>query len=571
MNRVPPLAVGRSVAARSIAARWMAAVALGAVGLTANAGELRVWTSAGGEFSTVAEMVRIERGTVLVLRKPSGAEIKVSLAKLSPEDRRFALGQSGGHEAGDGAIAAAPRATTAAEVESEASRAATANEAAMACEFHLAAGTLPPNEQAKVEARLEHWRALADEGLVRLGTRWATKDQAKEARKAARAKIDLALELLRLRNGKLAEQTLLEASELDPNSGEADFVRGLVHGAIDDDDRQAARCFGECVRRDPGDVAALNNLALSEFFCRDYRGAVEHWLQAVELSPEAPALSQNLGSLLAAASMRGVKVPRGQLQDASEAYAKLLADHGHKRPDSFRFVYVPPKRFAPKTQVNGEGDLISVGSGTGFVVAPGLLLTNEHVVENAEGLLLVDPADSKRRLPATVVAVDADTDLALVRCETLKAEPMPLCGQLPGRAADVMVLGYPLGMELGLQLKSTRGSIVALPAPESEDLVLYDAITNPGNSGGPLCDDAGRVVGVVRALFRGEGGGAYGAAIPMSRAIGFLRLHGVSPTIDESDATPLGWPEVDQRRAPATVLVLNRQRVAGDAEFGRDY
>jgi S1-C subfamily serine protease len=441
----------------------------------------------------------------------------------------------------------------------------------MTCEFHLSAGALPAAERQKVERRLEHWRSLARQDLVRLGTRWVTKSEAKEAKKAAREKIDLALELLRLQNGRLAEQTLIEASELDPSSGEADFVRGMVYGAIDDNDREAAKCFAECVRRDPADVAALNNLALSEFFCRRFENAVDHWLQAVRLSPEPRALSQNLGSVIGVASNRRVRVSSAKLQAASAAYAKLIADHKHPRPDALRFVYMPPKRFASKVQKDSNGDLIAVGSGTGFVVAPGMLLTNEHVVEDAEGLLIVDPADSTKRLAASEVAVDAAIDVALVRCSDLRADPMPLCAKLPGRGADVMVLGYPLGVEFGLQLKVTRGAIVALPAAESEDLVLYDAITNPGNSGGPLCDEGGRVVGVVRALFRGEGGGAYGAAIPMSRVLGFLRMHGVSPTMDDSAPSPIGWAEVDRLRAPATVLVLNRQRIASDGQFGRDY
>jgi tetratricopeptide (TPR) repeat protein len=514
-------------------------------------------------------------GSFVVLRKPSGAEVRVPLDKLSYDDRRFAYGDSFAAAVTTDASAmdAAPprRAATAAEVEAEAAQSPTALDAAMACEFHLAAGTLPPLERTRVEKRLEHWRSLARQGLVRLGDRWVTKGDAESARKAAREKIDLAIELLRLQNGKLAEQTLIEASELDPSSGEADFVRGIVHGAIDGDDREAAKSFAVCVRRDAADVAALNNLAVSEFFSRKYDSAVDHWLQAVRLSPEPPALSQNLASMLAAASLRGIRVSRPKLQAASVAYAKLLAEHDHSRPDRLRFVYMPPKRFASKVQRDSEGDLIAVGSGTGFVVAPGMLLTNEHVVEDAEGLLIVDPSDSSKRLPASVVAIDANLDVALVKCDALRADPMPLCGKLPGRGADVMVLGYPLGVELGLQLKVTRGSVVAMPAPESDDLLLYDAITNPGNSGGPLCDEAGRVVGVVRALFRGEGGGAYGAAIPVTHALGFLRTHGVSPTIDESPADSIGWPEVDRRRAPATVLVLNRQRILRTEAFGREY
>jgi S1-C subfamily serine protease len=540
---------------------------------TGHAAELRVWTSDSGDFSTVAELVRVEDDAV-ILRKPSGVQVRVPLSRLSYEDRRFAYGGDAAIEAAGPSSSSEPPAsvaTTAASVEAEASRSPTALDAAMACEFHLAAGKLAPAERAKVEQRLVYWRSLAKQGRVRLGRDWVTPHEAENARKAAREKIDLAIELLRLQNGKLAEQTLLEASELDPSSGEADFVRGIIHGAIVGNDREAAKSFAECVRRDAADVAALNNLAVSEFFCRKYDSAIDHWLQAVRLSPEPPALSQNLASLLAAASSRGVRASRTKVEAASEAYARLLTKHNHSRPDQLRFVYMPLRRFASKVQRDSQGDLIAVSSGTGFVVSPGVLITNEHVVEEADGVLIVDPEDSSRRLPAEVVAVDASLDVALVKCSDLRAEPMPLCGDLPGRGADVMVLGYPLGVELGLQLKVTRGSVVAMPAPESDDLLLVDAITNPGNSGGPLCDEGGRVVGVVRALFRGEGGGAYGAAIPMARVLRFLQAHGVTPTIDNSPAESIGWSEVDRRRAPATVLVLNRQRIVRTDTFGREF
>ena len=87
-----------------------------------------------------------------------------------------------------------------------------------------------------------------------------------------------------------------------------------------------------------------------------------------------------------------------------------------------------------------------------------------------------------------------------------------------------MVLGYPLGPSFGTTLKSTRGAMVAMPDPALDNMFLYDAITNPGNSGGPLCDKSGRVAGVVRAV-TGSVGGTYGAGIPIADAMPFIRQH----------------------------------------------
>jgi hypothetical protein len=130
-----------------------------------------------------------------------------------------------------------------------------------------------------------------------------------------------------------------------------------------------------------------------------------------------------------------------------------------------------------------------------------------------------------------------------------------------------MVLGYPLGPSFGTTLKSTRGSIVAMPDATLDNMCLYDAVTNPGNSGGPLCDNAGRVAAVVRAV-TGHVGGTYGAAIPISDAIPFVRQHvpDLAPSI--AIAPDIDWPSVDAMVAPSTVLILTKQDLQTDTGVG---
>ena len=91
-------------------------------------------------------------------------------------------------------------------------------------------------------------------------------------------------------------------------------------------------------------------------------------------------------------------------------------------------------------------------------------------------------------------------------------------------------------------------------------MCLYDAVTNPGNSGGPLCDKKARVAAVVRAV-TGSVGGNYGAAIPIASAMPFLRSH--IPDLDgaSGDAKELDWPGVDAKVAPSTVLILKKEDV----------
>ena len=209
-----------------------------------------------------------------------------------------------------------------------------------------------------------------------------------------------------------------------------------------------------------------------------------------------------------------------------------------------------------------------VSSGSGFVVHPHVILTNHHVVEGASGLLVLNPKTKQHEpLPAELIKSSKKLDLALVRCEKLDSPPVRLVTKLPPRGTDIMVLGYPLGPEFGTMLKTTRGTMVAMPDRSLDNMFLYDALTNPGNSGGPLCDKCGRVAGVVRAV-TGSIGGTYGAGIPMSTALPFIKQYVPGFVFDQDDAKELDWPAVDQLVSPSTVLVLTKQDLHTDSGVG---
>lgn len=556
----------------------------------ASASELRVWSTLDGKFSTLAEFESFTDDQKVVLVKPSGKRIKVPINLLSGEDKDFLSKLRRTHNPSDtprtsltnlndptnssskptGSLPkkdAKPR--SAAGIEKEANRASTAEEAVIIYELNLSAGNISASEMALVQERLQHWKSLAAQKMVRLGRQWITKEEAEKAKERAREKVDQAIEYLRLKNGKMAEEALRQASRIDPGSTEAHQVIGLVYGWIDNNDRMATVAYKECLKRDPGNAVILNNLAISEFFSKRYNDALRHWTEAASRSPDTKIISQNLGSALSVVGQKNLRVSNNIAHEAGDIYHRLLTKYDHKRPENVQFWYITPKRFHKQSSYdNGEGDLISVGSGSGFVVAPGIILTNQHVVEDADGLLIIDPEDSTNRLPASVIAEDADIDLAIVRCESLRADPVTITNSVPGRGADIMVLGYPLGPEFGMNIKSTRGSIVAQPS-KSEKRLLYDALTNPGNSGGPIVDQQGRVIGVVRAI-QGHIGGTYGIAIPIETAVTFLSKHGIDYVLEQSTATEkYAWEDVDKKISPSTVLVMNRQKSSRSSSFDR--
>jgi S1-C subfamily serine protease len=170
------------------------------------------------------------------------------------------------------------------------------------------------------------------------------------------------------------------------------------------------------------------------------------------------------------------------------------------------------------------------GSGSGFLVTPdGYALTNSHVVAGA-GRLRSTTADGDR-LDAEVVGDDPDTDLALIR---LAARDLPFALLGNSDALRVGQLLIAMGSPFGFQSTVSTGVLSALNRTMRgeqgrliENIIQHSAPLNPGNSGGPLVDSRGRVVGINTAIVAWAQG--LGFAVPANTAkwvIGELVAHG---------------------------------------------
>lgn len=197
--------------------------------------------------------------------------------------------------------------------------------------------------------------------------------------------------------------------------------------------------------------------------------------------------------------------------------------------------------------VETDGDRASlVTHGTGFAVTPDLIVTNAHVVEELrrDDTLLagVVPAEGRNGYPARLVAYSPGNDLALLKIEgggTLT--PITLFPGAPEDGAEVFAVGYPGNVDLaqGLSMADlvtpqtpvkTRGYLSGGRSSRSFDTLLHTAPIGAGNSGGPLLDACGRVLGINSFGTVSDNGtdSAFYFAISMRELATFLRRANVA-------------------------------------------
>jgi S1-C subfamily serine protease len=205
---------------------------------------------------------------------------------------------------------------------------------------------------------------------------------------------------------------------------------------------------------------------------------------------------------------------RGELAEDEKATIELF------KASSPSVVHITTLRQARDFRTRSVTD-IPAGTGSGFLWDDaGHVVTNFHVVQQASGANVT--LSNHETYPATLVGTAPSYDLALLRINAprSKLRPIPI-----GTSADLQVgqrtfaIGNPFGLDQSLTtgvLSALGRTIQSVTGRPIEDVIQTDAAVNPGNSGGPLLDSAGRLIGVNTAIFSPSGASAgIGFAVPV--------------------------------------------------------
>ncbi|HEY5646624.1 MAG TPA: DegQ family serine endoprotease [Pseudomonadales bacterium] len=289
-------------------------------------------------------------------------------------------------------------------------------------------------------------------------------------------------------------------------------------------------------------------------FCRSAGTLLAVWIACLvsvsALARELPdftrLVEQNAAAVVNISSVRRIDSPES---DAPRSRSEEL--------DEFFRRFFPPERGGSPPPYLRPRSL-----GSGFVLADGYILTNNHVVEEADEIVV--RFSDRRELNAELIGADPRSDLALLKVEATNLPSVRLGDSEKLKVGEwVLAIGSPFGFDYSVTAGIVSAKGRSLPTELNENYVPYlqtDVAINPGNSGGPLFNLDGEVIGINSQIYSNSGGFmGVSFAIPINVAME------VVAQLKETGYVARGWlgvmiQDVDKNLAEA--LGLDRPRGA---------
>lgn len=232
------------------------------------------------------------------------------------------------------------------------------------------------------------------------------------------------------------------------------------------------------------------------------------------------------------------------------------------------------------SSADGQQSIVSIGSG--LVVAPDKIVTNAHVVEmlryDESADIVIVPSDGKQSYRATLSASAPAKDLALLQLSSGSLVSASILAGSVGDGADVFAIGYPASVDVALeqdeadvlrpqQPVKTRGTISSGRTSKTVESLLHTAPIAPGNSGGPIVDACGRVVGINSfGSLANAGGAEFYFAISARELTAFLGNQGIEVRSVSGDCRSVA----ELTRAEAELEVATRAKIEKEARVAAE-
>lgn len=404
-----------------------------------------------------------------------------------------------------------------------------------ALENVLATEKLDANQKARVDKELFKYREYQLNDLVRQGpTNWIPATEAEQLAAAADSLIERGVSYLVAGNHTSAKEAFEDASKKDRAGTRADFVLGILNSPLGPEKPSDAKewkeffkaaegHFRQVLVRSPDLSCVVNDLALIYVRQKRFKEALLLWKELNKAEPDSPIVLHNVTELVEQIN-KGRVFPGKTDEKAIQLFytdltAGAIRDRVRHSPGWWYTNLTLSQSEEKRTRFDETAVNAPAGSGTGFVVHPGYLLTAAHLVADANSVSVA--LGDQLPVAAETLVISLVHDLAILKLPDDTVPALSFSATTPEATDYVTQIGFP---SQSSRITPRSFKISASPnITHHSKLLLFQGIVNPGLIGAPVCDSSGNVIGMSTTIGTLDKG--LTPSIPTSMIDTFIEKH----------------------------------------------